>query len=188
MTHCIHAVAWHATHLLSLSLALPSMHHLVTLALHTPLIVPDTSLDDFVHQTHQAIHAPTRPDMPVHDRARTASVADVPGHVVAPPARVTSASNLCASRRTTPPCTSWTWPLARGNVTGDDCIGDRPPRCCPLPSSSPSHQTTVCCSKGSVMIAWTSPTVRAHPLPLRRPGTTTPSTTCQLRHGHLSPL
>ena len=102
--------------------------------------------------------------------------------------RVTSAHNLCASRRTTPPCTSWTWPLARGNATGDDCIGDRPPRCCPLPSSSPSHQTTVCYSKDSVMIAWTSPTIRAHPLPLRRPGTTTPSTTCQLRHGHLSPL
>ncbi|KAK1613804.1 hypothetical protein QYE76_019321 [Lolium multiflorum] len=42
--------------------------------------------------------------------------------------RVTSAHNLYASRRTMPPCTSWTWPLARGNATGDDCVDDRPPR------------------------------------------------------------
>jgi hypothetical protein len=50
-----------------------------------------------------------------HARARTACVADAPGHVVAPPAPSLPLFSLCARRTTATPATLWTRPTGRGN-------------------------------------------------------------------------
>ncbi|KAK1665739.1 hypothetical protein QYE76_053898 [Lolium multiflorum] len=50
-----------------------------------------------------------------HARARTACVADAPGHVVAPPAPSLPLFSLCARRTTTTPATPWTRLPGRGN-------------------------------------------------------------------------
>ncbi|KAK1647930.1 hypothetical protein QYE76_065735 [Lolium multiflorum] len=60
--------------------------------------------------------AQTRPDVHEHARARTASVADAPGHVVARASSLTSALSLCATSSATSPPTAQTRPLARGNA------------------------------------------------------------------------
>jgi hypothetical protein len=102
--------------------------------------------------------------------------------------RITSTLILCASRLTTSPCIAWTWPLARGNAAGDDHDDDRPPRTCALPSNSPSFPTLIFTAITRVRFARTPTTVRAHHLPLRRPGTATTTTTLVERHGHLQQL
>jgi hypothetical protein len=61
LTKPCHAVAWHDMILPPFSLAIFSTHHHVTLTLHTPTVVPDTSLDDLVHRTRQERDAQTRP-------------------------------------------------------------------------------------------------------------------------------
>ncbi|KAK1605852.1 hypothetical protein QYE76_029525 [Lolium multiflorum] len=68
---------------------LTSMHHLVTLVLHTSLSRLDAALDDFVHHTGQASDAQTRPDMHTHARACTGTLQNAPDHVVAPLAPLT---------------------------------------------------------------------------------------------------
>ncbi|KAK1681315.1 hypothetical protein QYE76_042163 [Lolium multiflorum] len=53
-----------------------------------------------------------------------ASVADAPGHVVAPPAPLTPALALCANGFTTSPRTAQTSPLVRGNAVDDAHFAD----------------------------------------------------------------
>ena len=60
-----------------------------------------------------------------------------------------------------------------------------PPRHCPLPPSSRSHPSLVFTTITRISLARTPAIIRAHALPLRRPGTPTPSTTLAPPHGHL---
>jgi hypothetical protein len=117
---------WHGMdmHLPSLTLDPATMHHLATSLPHTLLIILDTLLDRFVHQTRQTRRAQTRPDVHAHARARPASIADAPGHVVARTAPLTSAPSLCTTCFTTSPATAQTRPLARGNAVDDARFAD----------------------------------------------------------------
>lgn len=63
-------------------------------------------------------------DVPMHARARTASVADASGHVVARAPPLTPPAPLCAKRSTTPPCAAQTTPLDRGNAVADAHLAD----------------------------------------------------------------
>jgi hypothetical protein len=65
-----HAVAWHDLTVPSLSMALSSVHHRVTLAPHTLLSMLDTTLDKIMHHTPQTSHAQTRPER-AHARQST---------------------------------------------------------------------------------------------------------------------
>ncbi|KAK1631733.1 hypothetical protein QYE76_006048 [Lolium multiflorum] len=60
----------------------------------------------------------------MHARARTASVADASGHVVARAPPLTPLAPLCAKRSTTPPCAAQTMPLDRGNAVADAHLAD----------------------------------------------------------------
>jgi hypothetical protein len=140
------------------SLAIFSTHHHVTLTLHTPTVVPDTSLDDLVHRTRQDRDAQTRPG---RAHARQSAHGERRGRVW--PRRRPSASvdPSRSSLRQTLHDTALRRP--------DNAIGPRerrsrrpsrrrPPRVLPLPSCVRAHLCIVFNAVKRCVTARTSPT------------------------------
>ena len=171
-----------------LSLAESNEPNLVRRVLHTLLIMLDTGLDRSVHRTHQTRRVQTRPDMHAHARTCTGTLQNAPGHVVAPPAPLTTALALCANSFTTSPRTAQTPPLARGNAVDDAHSADVRHGYWPLSSPSRPRLCIVFTVIKRSVTALTSPTHARHRQCISAPVDASSTMTSSPPHGLASQL